>query len=157
MIQYIGMITFVEVYIHFVWTTRNEEHYLASSLFRHKVQEHIRQNAKDKGLIVEAVSVQPNHCHCLIAFKTNQTIEKLMQLIKGESSFWINEQKRLPVKFEWENTYYAVSVGQQKAMRIKEQLEQSELTDGRLPYSIEREWKKISGVKRRRWRRNKYG
>jgi REP element-mobilizing transposase RayT len=32
-------------------------------------------------------------------------------LIKGESSFWINKQKLIPHKFEWQDEYFAASVG----------------------------------------------
>ena len=128
-----------------------------SPIFRRMVGEHIRRNAQDKGLMIEAILVQPNHCHCLIAFKTNQTIEKLMQLIKGESSFWINEQKRLSERFEWEKTYYAVSVGERRAMKIKGEIAHCALTNGKLPECLEREWRKINGIKRRKWRVYKYG
>jgi len=34
-----------------------------------------------------------------------------MQKIKGESSFWINKNKLTRLKFEWQDDYYAVSIG----------------------------------------------
>jgi len=34
-----------------------------------------------------------------------------MQKIKGESSYWINKNKLTCNKFEWQDDYYAVSVG----------------------------------------------
>ena len=34
-----------------------------------------------------------------------------MQKIKGESSYWINKSKLTRLKFEWQDDYYAVSVG----------------------------------------------
>ena len=33
-----------------------------------------------------------------------------MQLIKGESSFWINQNKLSKFKFAWQDEYFAVSV-----------------------------------------------
>jgi len=33
-----------------------------------------------------------------------------MQLIKGESAFWINQNKLTESKFEWQNDYFAVSI-----------------------------------------------
>jgi len=35
-----------------------------------------------------------------------------MQLIKGESSFWINKNKLTARKFEWQDEYFAVSVSE---------------------------------------------
>jgi len=40
----------------------------------------------------------------------DQTIQQLMQLIKGESSFWINKEKLTYKKFEWQDEYFATSV-----------------------------------------------
>ena len=35
-----------------------------------------------------------------------------MQLIQGESSFWINKNKLCLNKFEWQDEYFAVSVSE---------------------------------------------
>jgi len=48
----------------------------------------------------------------LISLGTDQTIEKIMQLIKGESSFWINKNNLCKTKFEWQDEYFAVSVSE---------------------------------------------
>ena len=42
----------------------------------------------------------------------DQTIQKTMQLIKGESSFWINKNCLTKEKFEWQDEYFAVSVSE---------------------------------------------
>jgi putative transposase len=83
---------FVKVYIHLVWSTKNRVQFLDSFELREKVWRHIRDNAKKKGLFVDFVNGYSDHCHCLISLGTNQTIEKVVQLIKGESSFWINKE-----------------------------------------------------------------
>lgn len=33
-----------------------------------------------------------------------------MNLIKGESSFWINKNHLLPQKFEWQDDYFGITV-----------------------------------------------
>ena len=35
-----------------------------------------------------------------------------MQLIKGESSFWINKQKLTQTRFAWQEEYFVVSVSE---------------------------------------------
>ena len=37
-----------------------------------------------------------------------------MQLIKGESSFWINKNKIIKRQFEWADEYFASSVSEDK-------------------------------------------
>ena len=103
---------FVKVYIHFVWSTKNRIPFLDSLELRKKVWEHIRTNAKQKGIFVDFVNGYVDHCHCLVSLGIDQTIQKLMQLIKGESSFWINKEKLTKQKFEWQDEYFAVSVSE---------------------------------------------
>jgi len=103
---------FVKVYIHFVWSTKNRKPFLDSKELRFKVWNHIRENAKEKGIFIDFVNGHEDHCHCLISLGVDQTIQKVMQLIKGESSFWINKNKLTKEKFEWQDEYFAVSVSE---------------------------------------------
>jgi len=103
---------FVKVYIHFVWSTKNRVPFLDSLELRQKLWQHIKTNAKQKGIFIDFVNGYTDHCHCLVSFGVDQTIQKVMQLIKGESSFWINKEKLTRQKFEWQDEYFAVSVSE---------------------------------------------
>lgn len=59
---------------------------------------------------MDCINGHVDHVHCIISLSTDQTIRKVLQLIKGESSFWINQNKLIREKFEWQDEYYAVSV-----------------------------------------------
>lgn len=83
---------FVKVYIHIVWSTKNRTQFLNDKELRFKVWKHIKQNAEEKDIFIDVVNGYSDHCHCLVSLSTNQTIEKVVQLIKGESSFWINKK-----------------------------------------------------------------
>lgn len=43
--------SFIKVYVHFVWSTKNREHFLASTEIRKIVWQHIRENAKKREYI----------------------------------------------------------------------------------------------------------
>ena len=103
---------FIKVYIHFVWSTKNRKPFLASKELRLIMWNHIRENAKSKGIFIDFISGYNDHCHCLVSLGMDQTIQKTMQLIKGESSFWFNNQKIIPEKFQWQEEYFAVSVSE---------------------------------------------
>ncbi len=77
---------FVKIWIHFVWSTKNREPLLTDEI-RQKVFEQIRENARAKNIHLDFINGYIDHVHCLISLGTDQTIMKLMQLIKGESSF----------------------------------------------------------------------
>ena len=77
--------------------------------------DHITENARTKGMHTLNVGGYNDHCHCLISMTHDQTISKSAQLLKGESSYWINKSGLLltdfPLeKFEWQNDYFVESV-----------------------------------------------
>lgn len=72
---------FVKIYIHFVWSTKNRDPFLATEEMRVKVWHHIRENAKLKGIFIDFVNGHKEHCHCLVSLSIDQTIEKIIQLI----------------------------------------------------------------------------
>ena len=103
---------FVKVYIHFVWSTKNRVPTLNSLDLRQTVWQHIRENAKTKGIFVDFVNGHAEHCHCLVSLGVDQTIQKLMQLINGECAFWFNKQLLTNQIMEWQDEYFAVSVSE---------------------------------------------
>jgi putative transposase len=101
----------VKVWIHFVWSTKNREPYLTDDI-RKTVFQHIRENARRKGIFLDFIGGHNDHVHCLISLGTEQSIRKIMQLIKGESSHWINSNRITPTEFAWQDEYFAVSVSE---------------------------------------------
>jgi REP element-mobilizing transposase RayT len=117
---------FVKIYIHLVWSTKNRHPFLDSRELRLKVWNHIRENAKAKGIFIDFINGYSDHCHCLISLGTDQTIQKVMQLIKGESSFWINKNQLTKDKFEWQDEYFAVSVSESMVQKVREYIKNQE-------------------------------
>src|SRR5665647_3360618 len=91
---------FIKVYIHFVWSTKNRYPYLSSPEIRKTMWKHIRENAKKKEIFIDFINGYEEHCHCLVSLGDDQTMRQIMQLIKGESSHWINKEQLLKEKYE---------------------------------------------------------
>ena len=51
-----------------------------------------------------------------------------MQLLKGESSFWINKNKLTKEKFEWQDEYFAVSVSESLIDQVRDYIKNQEIT-----------------------------
>jgi putative transposase len=90
---------YIKVWIHLVWSTKNREPLLTSEI-RFKVLEHILQNGRSKGIFIDFVNGYTDHVHCLVSLGAEQSLSKIMHLIKGESSFWINKNHLSGSKFE---------------------------------------------------------
>ncbi len=64
--------------------------------------------------------------HCLISLGPGQNIDKIMMLLKGESSYWINKNKLFHYKFEWQDEYFAVSVSESLVNRVRNYIKNQE-------------------------------
>ena len=118
---------FIKVYIHCVWSTKNRIPYLDTIQLRQKVWQHIRENAIQKGIFIDFINGYSDHCHCLISLGVDQNIQKVMQLIKGESSFWINKNGLTKEKFEWQDEYFAVSISESVVDKVRNYIQNQEL------------------------------
>jgi putative transposase len=126
----------VKVWLHFVWTTKNGHPYLTDEI-RTQVFEHIRRNAREKGIHIDFINGYLEHVHCLISLGTDQTLEKIMQLIKGESSFWINKSKLTKTKFAWQDEYFVVSVSESTLSSVRKYIANQEVHHGQVSFDDE--------------------
>jgi putative transposase len=109
---------YVRNWLHCVWGTKNRDLYLNSE-FRYDVTNHIRENAKTKGIYIDSIDGSSDHLHCLFLLHHDMSLSKAMQLIKGESSFWINHNGLLRYRFSWAEEYYGVSVSESQKTNVQ--------------------------------------
>lgn len=102
---------FVKIWIHLVFGTKKREPFLTTEV-REKVINHILENARLKNIFIKDINGYKDHLHCLISLGTDQNISKIVNLIKGESSHWINKNNITKTKFEWADEYFAASVSE---------------------------------------------
>jgi putative transposase len=72
----------------------------------------------EKGIYMKINYFNPEHAHTLIDLPTNKNIEEVVQLFKGASSHWINEQKLLRGRFTWGRRYGGFSVSHSDVGRV---------------------------------------
>lgn len=117
--------SFARIWIHCVWGTKNRVPFLTQSN-KQAVLDHIRKNAKGKGIYIDFINGHKDHIHCIISLHTEQSLAKIIQLIKGESSFWINKNKLVTGKFEWAEEYFAVSVSESQINKVRNYIKNQE-------------------------------
>jgi putative transposase len=100
---------YTKVMIHYIWSTKNRGHIISKEL-KPLLLEHIKENSFKKEIFIDNLNCISDHIHLLVSLGTVQTIAKNAMLIKGESSFWVNKQKLIKHKFEWQDEYIALSV-----------------------------------------------
>jgi REP element-mobilizing transposase RayT len=116
---------YVRVWIHLIWSTKNRSPLLTKEL-KKKVLVHIKENASQKGIFLDTINGVVDHIHALVSLRADQTVAKVAQLLKGESSHWINEQDLALGKFEWQDEYIAVSISESILDRVREYIKNQE-------------------------------
>jgi putative transposase len=104
--------------IHAVWGTKSNQNLILSEV-RPLLIDHIRENAKTKGIYIDTINSQPNHVHCLFALNADMALSKALNLIKGESSYWANKQHIIKFHFEWADDYFAASVSESQLNKVR--------------------------------------
>ncbi len=115
----------VSIWVHAVFTTKDRQPFLQKDI-RKNVFEHIIENCKKKKIYLRNINGHLDHAHCLLSLGKDQTISEVMQLIKGESSFWINKNNLIPTKFNWQDDFYAVSVCESEVERVAQYINNQE-------------------------------
>nr|WP_179474676.1 IS200/IS605 family transposase [Chryseobacterium sp. H1D6B] len=129
--------SFIKIYIHVVFSTKNRNPYLNTPDLRIKVWKHIKENASQKDIYLDMVNGYSDHCHCLISLGSGQNIEKIAQLLKGESSHWINKNQLTTEKFSWQDEYLAVSVSESKIDTVRNYIKNQEKHHQKKTFTVE--------------------
>ncbi len=125
--------SFTKLYIHCVWSTKNRDNILKKS-FRQKLFNHIRKNCADKKITLLAINGFTDHIHLLIDLHPTMPLAEAINLIKGESSHWINENKLIPGHFGWQKRYSAFSVSLSVLNKVTHYIQNQERHHEKLTY-----------------------
>ena len=109
---------YTNVMLHYIWATTNRMPIISKEL-KPVLLDHIKENSIKKEIHIDCFNCVEDHIHLLISLGTEQTIAKVAMLIKGESSLWVNQQKIIFSKFEWQDDYIAISVSQSAISRVQ--------------------------------------
>ena len=110
---------YIRVWLHLVWSTKNREPVLTRGL-RPALFDHIVLQAEQNNIRLDTIGGYLEHVHALISLGSDQTIAKIAQLLKGESSHWLNKSGMLKGRFQWQEEYFAVSVGESALQTVRE-------------------------------------
>jgi len=104
-------------WVHLIWGTLSRERILnkkaAAGLSRYLVK-----YAKEQGVYMKIDFVNADHVHALIDLPTALSIEKVVQLLKGSSSHWVNSNNLVTGKFALGRGYGAFSVSQSNVDQV---------------------------------------
>jgi Transposase and inactivated derivatives len=118
--------TYTQVHIQFVFAVKYRYGVIDLS-WQEELYKYITgivQNNNHKLIVINGM---PDHIHILIGLRPNQSISELMQVIKTNSSKWINEKGFVKGRFEWQEGYGAFSYGKSQVNDVIEYINNQQM------------------------------
>jgi putative transposase len=101
--------SYTRCWLHIVWATLERRPLLPKPAAA-KLSSQLHKYANEKGIYMKINFVNADHAHVLIDLPASKAIDDVVQLLKGGSSHWVNENNLIPGKFGWQRGYGAFSV-----------------------------------------------
>ena len=100
--------TYTQIHIQFIFAVKYRKALIATSWKDelHKYITGIIQNRTHKML---QVNTMPDHLHMFIGFRPDEKMSQLIQVVKSESTKWINDNNLTHQKFAWQDSFGAFS------------------------------------------------
>jgi REP element-mobilizing transposase RayT len=107
--------SYVSNHVHIVFSTKNRERAISEAL-QPRLWAYMAGIAKNHGMHALAIGGMDDHVHALLSLPGVTSIAKATQVLKANSSRWMNEQR--PDRFEWQEGYFACSVSRSQISKV---------------------------------------
>jgi len=107
--------SYVSNHVHIVFSTKNRVRTINEEL-QPKLWAYMAGIAKNHGFHAVAIGGIEDHIHALINLGAILGIAKAAQVLKANSSRWMNEHPRM--RFEWQEGYFACSVSRSQVSGV---------------------------------------
>ena len=107
--------SYVSNHIHVVFSTKNRVRTISGEI-QPKLWAYLAGIARNHGMHAVAIGGIEDHVHALINLGGILGIAKAVQVLKANSSRWMNEHARS--RFEWQEGYFACSVCRSQVTRV---------------------------------------
>ncbi len=114
--------TYTKIHIHAIFAVTRREALIQAS-WKDELHKYITGIIQMHGHKILAINGMPDHVHILFGMRPTQSLSDLMQDVKGASSKWVNQYKRLPIKFEWQQGYGAFSYSKSQLLKVMRYIE----------------------------------
>lgn len=100
--------TYSQIYIQVVFAVKGRENLIHKNL-KDELYKYICGIANGQHQKVYAINGMPDHIHLLLSMKPDISLSNLVRDIKANSSKWINSNKKIVGKFQWQEGFGAFS------------------------------------------------
>jgi REP element-mobilizing transposase RayT len=117
--------TYTQIHIQVVFAVKNRESVIGKQ-WKEELYKYITSIIQNNNHKLLAINGMPDHLHIFFGFRPTQSLADLIQMIKGDSSKWINQKKFTQSKFYWQEGYGAFSYGKSQVHQVIKYIENQE-------------------------------
>lgn len=128
--------TYTQIHIHFVFVVKYRQG-LIQDFWKSNLYKYITGIVQNFGHKLIIINGMPDHVHMLVGLRPNQSISDLMKTVKQHSSKWINDQKLVRGRFEWQEGYAAFSYSKSDLKNVIRYIENQEVYHQKKTFSQE--------------------
>jgi putative transposase len=118
--------TFSQIYIQTVFAVENRQSLITPD-FKEDLYKYITGIVRNQGQKLIAINGMPDHVHILIGLKPAMALADLVREIKADSTNYINDQKFVRGRFNWQEGYGAFSYGHSQLDTIIRYIQKQEM------------------------------
>jgi len=111
--------TWSRIWMHYTWSPKDREPILSKKLIPLLLEHFKSKNPKGGEIYVDTVNGIADHIHLLVGLKPTISPSKAANLLKGESSHWINSNDFISQKFAWQEGFGVASVSHSGVQRLR--------------------------------------
>lgn len=100
--------TYTQIYIHCIFAVKYRQA-LISETWEKRLHKYITGIVQNNGHKLLAINSVADHLHMFVGLDPKQSVSHMMQLVKGDSSEFINKENLTKRKFNWQSGYGAFS------------------------------------------------
>ncbi len=100
--------TYTQIHIQFVFAVKYRLALIDNS-WKDELHQYITGIIQNKSHKMLQVNSMPDHLHMLLGFRPDENMSQLIQVVKSESTKWINDNHLCREKFSWQEGFGAFS------------------------------------------------
>lgn len=101
--------SYYHIWLHVILVTKYRQPLITQGLEK-RLFERIKMLFEEEGCKVKAINGVEDHLHVLIAANPKKAISDIVKRVKGNTSFWINQNELTEKRFSWKTGYSVFSV-----------------------------------------------
>ena len=100
--------TYTQIHIQFVFAVKYRRALIQPS-WKDELHKYITGMIQNKTHKMLQINTMPDHLHMLIGFRPNENMSQLIQVVKSESTKFINDNHLSQQEFGWQDSFGAFS------------------------------------------------